>query len=175
MSIEITMPVSGQTVRINRLRYEMLVQVQHRCAEELAPKKPQPPKQKVVIASGEEQEIENPTHPDYLAQLERFNAAVTLLSSERLARLIAHAGIADPLPDNIPALMEIYKQTGVPISDDPKIFWVLMVIAPGADDFNFLIFEIFGRSMAREGQIALWREMFRGHVPGKVDLEYSDS
>lgn len=175
MSIEITMPVSGHSVRINRLRYETLIQVQNKCAEELAPRKPQPPKQLVVVANGKEEEIENPTHPDYLAKLELFNLAVSTLASERLAKLIAYAGIADSPPSDIETMMELYKQTGVPVSDDPRIFWVLMVIAPSSDDFNFLLFEIFGRSMAREGQIALWREMFRGNIPGKVDLEYSDT
>lgn len=171
MSVQITMPVSNHTIRINRLRYEMMLQTRHVAEQELADKKPIPPKQKITIASGEEQEVENATHPDYIKNLEMWNTGVATLASVKLAELMAMVGIADDPPDDIHQTMEQYKRAGLPVNENPKIFWMLMIVAPADDDFKFLMFELFGRSMPQERQVAFWREMFRHHIPGKVNLE----
>jgi len=171
MSVQITLPVSNHTIRINRLRYEMMLQTRQIAEEELANKKPVPPKQKIVVASGDEQEVENATHPDFIKQMEIWNIGVSTLASIKLAELMATLGIADNAPDNIHELMEQYKRAGLPVNDNPKVFWMMMVLAPADDDFKFLMFELFGRSMPQERQVAFWREMFRSNIPGKVNLE----
>lgn len=168
----ITLPVSGHKVRINRLRNELLLQARSSAEQQLAEKKPKPPTQTVPIANGGTEEVENPNHPDYLAKLESWNLAVSAIATTKIAELMAYAGIAEEPPDSIDETMALYKKLGLAMSDDKRVFWMMNVLASGDDDFKFLLFEIFGRTLAREEQIAFWRNMFPGHTPGPIDMEH---
>lgn len=170
--IEVTLPISGHKVRVNRLRNELLLQARSSAEQELSPKKPKPPKQSVAIANGGVEEVENETHPDYLAQLEKWNIAVSAIASTKIAELMAYAGIAEEPPASIDVTMATYKKLGLAMSDDKRIFWMMHVLAPSDDDFKFLMFEIFGRTLAREEQIAFWRNMFPSNAPGPIDMEH---
>jgi hypothetical protein len=168
--IEITLPVSGHKVRINRLRNELIMQARASAEEKLRDKKPKPPMQSIPIANGGFEEVENLAHPEYVAQLEKWNLAVGSFASVKVAELMAHAGLAEDPPESINDTMQTYKRIGISVSDDKRIFWMMQVLAPTDDDFKFLMFEIFGRSLAREEQVAFWRNMFPSHTPGPIDM-----
>lgn len=169
--IQITLPVSQHTITINRLRSEMMGQAKLAAEEELKDKKPQPPLQKVLMADGKEEEMPNEGHPDYIEQLNTWSSAVQVLTSTKLIKIISKLGIADNPPDDVREVYEQYKELGIDVPEDLKLFWITSIVAPSNDDLSMLLFEIFGRTMAREVQIEFYRAMFRGHVPGKVDLE----
>lgn len=169
--IQITLPVSQHTITINRLRSDMMVQANVAAEEELMDKKPQPPLQKVVMADGKEEEMPNEGHPDYVKQLSSWKSAVNTLASTKVLKIMVKLGIVDNPPDDIVDIYEQYKELGISAAEDLKMFWVTSIVAPAADDVAMLMFEIFGRTMAREVQVEFYRSMFRGHVPGKVDLE----
>lgn len=169
--IQITLPVSQHTITINRLRSDMMVRTQQSAEEDLKDKKPQPPMQKVLMADGKEEDMPNEGHPDYVAQLNSWNSAVKTLAANKLMTIITKLGIVDNPPDDVHEVYAQYKELGIDVSDDLKMFWVTSILAPSPDDISMLMFEIFGRTMAREVQVEFYRAMFQGHVPGQVNLE----
>lgn len=148
-----------------------MAQCRHTAEEELKDKKPSPPLQKVLMADGNEEEMPNEGHPDYTQALEVWQRDVSRLTAHKLSQTITRLGIVDDAPNDIEEIRAQYKEIGFDVDGDAKLFWVTSILAPADEDLAFLMFEIFGRSMAREAQVEFYRRMFRGHVPGKVNLE----
>ena len=62
-------------------------------------------------------------------------------------------------------LRTVYDTIGMKYDETGDDFVISYVIATTAVDIQFLLFEIFGRSLPEESQVVLRRELFRGNVP----------
>ena len=61
-------------------------------------------------------------------------------------------------------LRELYTNLDIEIPADDRTFWVQFVIAPSAEDFAHLTYEIFGKSLPTEVQVAFHRQLFPSQV-----------
>lgn len=167
----IRLPISGYTVRIQRQRAEVMTRLRFAAEQEMADKKPKPPTQSVVVADGSTTELENTADEGYVAALEQWQSDVQSLAASKITKFMATIGVTDSPPDDIGETMAQYKALGLEVEEDPKEFWVLNIVAPSNDDLAKLMFEIFGRSMPQESQVAFYRQLFQGRVPGIVDMD----
>lgn len=171
----IKLPISGYTVRIQRQRAEVMTRLRFVAEQELMDKKPKPPVQSVIVADGSTKDIENTADEGYIAALEQWQSDVQTLFAIKIMKFMATIGIVDSPPDDIGETMAQYKAFGLEVEENPKEFWVLNIVASSNDDMAKLMFEIFGRSMPQEGQVAFYRQLFQGRVPGIVDMDAPSS
>ena len=166
----VTLPGSGMTVRVRRQPGDMLRLIEASVRREFDKEKPVPPVQRMETGPGEFKDIEDENNPVYVAELEIFEQKVQTRFAEKMLEVIVRAGIMDnPEEDEMTELRELYTNLDIEIPADDRTFWVQFVIAPSAEDFAHLTYEIFGKSLPTEVQVAFHRQLF----PSKVETPSS--
>jgi hypothetical protein len=161
----VTLPGSGMTVRIRRQPGDMLRLIEASARRECEPRRPQPPTQRLEVGPGEYKEIEDVNNEEYVASVEAFETEVQELFSKKMLDVIVKVGLVDN-PDiaELSTLRSLYSDMNIEIPEDDRTFWVQFMVAPSAEDFAHLTFEIFGRSLPTEAQVAFHRTLFQRNV-----------
>jgi hypothetical protein len=162
--MKITLPNSLYEIDVRRQPAQLLDILRNRIAEELKEHKPAMPMQRVEISPGEFREVEAPNE-EYQAKLSEFDELVGAKYLNRLWEVIAEIGvITKPDLDEITELRKSYERLNVDVPSNDKLFWLQYIVAPGIDDFNTLLYEVFGKSLPNDKQVAFHRQLFRGQV-----------
>ena len=166
----VTLPGSGMTVSVRRQPGDMLRLIEASVRREFDKQKPIPPVQRIETGPGEFKDIEDENNPAYVAEVEVFEQKVQTRFAEKMLEVIVRAGIVDnPEEDEMTELRQLYTNLDIEIPADDRTFWVQFVIAPSAEDFAHLTYEIFGKSLPTEVQVAFHRQLF----PSKVETPSS--
>jgi len=161
----VTLPGSGLTVKIRRQPGDMLKLIEASARRELDSKKPIPPTQKLEVGPNEFKEIEDINNAQYIQELEKYEAEVAELFSRKMLDIIVKIGILDhPDKDDIANLRQLYQTLNIETPEDDRTFWVQFVLAPCIEDFSYLTFEIFGKSLPSEAQVAFHRTLFQRNM-----------
>ena len=161
----VTLPGSGLTVKIRRQPGDMLKLIEASVRREMDPLKPVIPTQKMEVGPGEFKEIEDVNNSEYVAALESYEASVQENFAKKMLDVVVKVGIIDsPNKEELDVLRESYVGLGIEIPEDDKSFWVQFVIAPSAEDFSHLMYEVFGKSLPTEAQVAFHRSLFPSNV-----------
>jgi hypothetical protein len=164
----VTLPGSGLTVRIRRQPGDMLKLIEASVRRDIEGKKPEPPTQRLEVGPGEFKEIEDLNNPEYIATLELHEAEFQEKFTEKMLDVIVKVGIVDgPVKEELDVLRETYNSLNIEIPENDRTFWVQFVLAPSAEDFSTLTFEIFGRSLPTEAQVAFHRTLFQRDMETK--------
>lgn len=165
----VTLPGSGMTVRIRRQPGDMLRLIEASSRREFESERPQPPTQKLEVGPGEYKEIEDVNNEEYIAQVAVFENKVQEAFSRKMLDVIVKVGLVDT-PDiaELSTLRQLYSDMNIEIPEDDRTFWVQFVVAPSAEDFAHLTFEIFGRSLPTEAQVAFHRTLFQRNVETSI-------
>lgn len=161
----VTLPGSGLTVRIRRQPGDMLRLIEASARREFESERPEPPTQRLEVGPGEFKEIEDANNEEYLEKLNAFETKIQEAFSKKMLDVIVKLGIVEN-PDiaEISTLRQLYSDLNIEIPEDDRTFWVQFVVAPSAEDFAHLTFEIFGRSLPTEAQVAFHRTLFQRNV-----------
>jgi hypothetical protein len=161
----VTLPGSGMTVKIRRQPGDMLRLIEASARRECESERPQPPTQKLEVGPGEFKEIEDVNNEEYVANLEAFELKVQEIFSKKMLDVIVKVGIVET-PDiaEVSTLRTLYSDLNIEIPEDDRTFWVQFVVAPSAEDFAHLTYEVFGRSLPTEAQVAFHRTLFQRNV-----------
>lgn len=161
----VTLPGSGITVKIRRQPGDMLKLIESSCRRELDAEKPIPPTQKMEVGPNEFKEIEDINNAEYVAQLEEFESKIQEAFSKKMLDVIIKVGIIDtPNKEDIASLRQMYEALNIEMPEDDRAFWVTFVLAPSVEDFSHLTYEIFGKSLPTEAQVAFHRTLFQRNV-----------
>lgn len=161
----VTLPGSGLTVKIRRQPGDMLKLIEASVRREMDPLKPVIPTQKLEVGPGEFKDIEDANNPEYVAELAKHEALVQEKFAQKMLDVVVKVGIVDgPNKDELAVLRESYVALGIETPEDDRSFWVQFVIAPSAEDFSHLMFEIFGKSLPTEAQVAFHRSLFQRNM-----------
>jgi len=161
----VTLPGSGMTVRIRRQPGDMLRLIEASARREYEHERPQPPTQKLEVGPGEYKEIEDTNNEEFVASLEEFETKVQTLFSTKMLDVIVKVGIVDSYDVNeLAELRKMYADMDIETPTDDRSFWVQFVVAPSAEDFATLTYEIFGKSLPTEAQVAFHRTLFQRNV-----------
>ena len=166
----VTLPGSGMTVQIRRQPGDMLRLIEASCRREFDKEKPIPPVQRIETGPGEFKDVEDENNPAYIEQVNEHEQKVQSRFAEKMLEIIVRAGIIDnPNDEEIKHLRELYTSLDIDLPEDDRQLWVQFVVAPSADDFSHLTYEVFGKSLPTEVQVAFHRQLF----PGKVETPSS--
>lgn len=157
----IRVPTSGIEIDIRRQPAQLLDIIRGRVEDEMKPQRPDMPKQRVEISPGEYRDVDAP-NDEYEQQMTEFNTLVGQKFYARIWEVMADIGITSkPDIDELDTLRATYAKYGAIVPDNDKLFWLQYVVAPGIDDFNHLLYEIFGKSLPSDRQVAFYRQLFR--------------
>lgn len=146
----------AQIMEILRIKAEELVTIP----------KPEVPKISVETAPNEFKLVDNPDDATYIEQMEQFQLVVVREYTELLWKSIAEIGVIDVVTEaDVASLRAGYSRLGIEVPEDPKLFWLKYVAAPSTDDFSLLLYEVFGKSLPKEKQVAMYKRMFQSDVP----------
>ena len=166
----VTLPGSGFTVRVRRQPGDMLRLIEASCRREFDAEKPVPPTQRIEVGPGEFKDIEDENNVVYQEQVDAFELRVQSRFAEKMLDVIVKAGIMDePEENEVAQLRELYTDLGIELPKDDRTLWVQFVVAPSAEDFAHLTYEVFGKSLPTEVQVAFHRQLF----PSKVETPSS--
>lgn len=161
----VTLPGSGLTVRIRRQPGDMLRLIEASSRREFESERPEPPTQKLEVGPGEFKEIEDVNNEEYVERLNAFETKIQEAFSKKMLDVIVKVGIVDnPDAVELSSLRQMYSDLNIEVPEDDRTFWVQFVLAPSAEDFAHLTFEIFGRSLPTEAQVAFHRTLFQRNV-----------
>lgn len=161
----VTLPGSGINVRVRRQPGDMLRLIEASVRREFDKEKPIPPVQRMETGPGEFKDIEDENNPAYVSAMELFEQKVQARFAEKMLEVIVKAGIVDsPDEEEIKTLRDLYTTLDIEIPADDRTLWVQFVLAPSADDFAHLTYEIFGKSLPTEVQVAFHRQLFPSQV-----------
>lgn len=161
----VNLPGSGTSVRVRRQPGDMLRLIEASVRREFDKEKPVPPVQRIEVGPGEFKDIEDENNADYVARLAEFESKVQSKFAEKMLEVIVKVGIIDePDTSEITHLRELYKGMDIEAPEDDRTFWVQFVLAPSAEDFAILTFEVFGKSLPTEVQVAFHRSLFPSEV-----------
>ena len=167
---EVTLPGSGFTVKIRRQPGDMLRLIEASCRREFDSQKPVPPTQRIEVGPGEFKDIEDENNVAYQEEVEAFEVKVQSRFAEKMLDVIVKAGIIDePDEKEILHLRTLYTELGIELPDNDRTMWVQFIVAPSAEDFAHLTYEVFGKSLPTEVQVAFHRQLF----PSKVETPSS--
>jgi hypothetical protein len=161
----VTLPGSGLTVKIRRQPGDMLKLVEASARRGMESIKPEIPTQKLEVGPNEFKDIEDINNPEYLEALAVYEAKVQEQFAKKMLDVVVKVGIIDtPNKNELESLRETYTMLEIETPPDDREFWVQFVVAPSAEDFSLLIFEIFGKSLPTEAQVAFHRTLFQRNV-----------
>jgi hypothetical protein len=127
--------------------------------------KPEIPTQKLEVGPNEFKDIEDINNPEYLEALAVYEAKVQEQFAKKMLDVVVKVGIIDtPNKNELESLRETYTMLEIETPPDDREFWVQFVVAPSAEDFSLLIFEIFGKSLPTEAQVAFHRTLFQRNM-----------
>ena len=165
----VTLPGSGLIVKIRRQPGDMLKLIETSVRREMEPSKPAIPTQKLEVGPNEFKEIEDVNNPEYVEALAKHEAEVQEKFAKKMLDVVIKVGIIDgPDKKELQTLRESYTALGIEVPEDDREMWVTFVVAPSAEDFSHLIFEIFGKSLPTEAQVAFHRSLFPSNVETKA-------
>jgi len=161
---------TGITIKVHGIPQMLLDKIQS------SVDRPEPPKYKIVTASGEEiwephtldtleTDEDKKIYNDYLKQL----AAVDAIVNERMFRVIAMKGVEVEMPDDN-AWVEMQKFLGVRIPDDPlelKYLYVQTEVIGNTDDIMEITELVMQETGVSEEALAEARKSFPGGVQKK--------
>jgi len=157
----IRVPTSGIEIDIRRQPAQLLDIIRGRVEDEMKSQRPDMPKQRVEISPGEYRDVDAPDD-DYEQRMVEFNTLVGHKFYERIWEVMADIGITtNPDTSELDALRATYAKYVAIVPNNDKLFWLQYVVAPGVDDFNTLLYEIFGKSLPSDRQVAFYRQLFR--------------
>jgi hypothetical protein len=161
----VTLPGSGLTVKIRRQPGDMLKLVEASARRGMESIKPEIPTQKLEVGPNEFKDIEDINNPEYLEALAVYEAKVQEQFAKKMLDVVVKVGIIDtPNKNELESLRETYTMLEIETPPDDREFWVQFVVAPSAEDFSLLIFEIFGKSLPTEAQVAFHRTLFQRNM-----------
>ena len=153
--IPFVFPDSGIEVRIRKVSPLLALEVQRSI------KKPQPPLEKVILASGEESMEPNPSHPDHQEALRAYNLEV----EDKTKRLLLNRGIDIVMTDEMKAevkelrdYMEEEFDSALSVTD--KEVYVSYIAIASAKDFESLIQAVLGASQPTEEAVEAAKDSF---------------
>lgn len=167
---QIILPDSGIKLTVCRQAPGVTKNIYRTAQDKHASTKPQPPTQRMEVDEGRFEELPNTLDPDYQKKLQEWNHLVEMEQSVMLVRLALAVGIVRDenfrvCEQKAEELRKVYDTIGMKYDETGDDFVISYVIATTAVDIQFLLFEIFGRSLPEESQVVLRRELFRGNVP----------
>jgi hypothetical protein len=161
----VTLPGSGLTVKIRRQPGDMLKLVEASARRGMESIRPEIPTQRLEVGPNEFKDIEDINNPQYLEALAVYETKVQEQFAKKMLDVVVKVGIIDtPNKNELESLRETYTMLEIDTPPDDREFWVQFVVAPSAEDFSLLIFEIFGKSLPTEAQVAFHRTLFQRNV-----------
>lgn len=161
----VTLPGSGITVKVRRQPGDMLKLIEASCRRDMESEKPIVPVQRLEVAPKEFKDIEDVNNAEYVEQLAAYEQKVQDAFAKKMLDVVIRIGIIDsPDKKELIGLREMYATLGIDIPDDDREFWIQFIVAPSAEDFSTLVFEIFGKSLPSEVQVAFHRSLFSSNV-----------
>jgi hypothetical protein len=161
----VTLPGSGLTVKVRRQPGDMLKLVEASARRGMESIKPEIPTQRLEVGPNEFKDIEDINNPEYLEALAVYEAKVQEQFAKKMLDVVVKVGIIDtPNKNELESLRETYTMLEIETPPDDREFWVQFIVAPSAEDFSLLIFEIFGKSLPTEAQVAFHRTLFQRNV-----------
>lgn len=152
-------PDSGVTVNIRKVSPLLALEVQR------SVEKPQPPMEKVVMASGEESEEPNRSHPDYQDALAKYNVEI----EEKTKKLLINRGVdivlTEEMKKEVKELRKFMKEefeTELGLND--KEVYVSYIAIESAKDFESLIQAVLGAGQPTKQEVEASKESFQGEV-----------
>lgn len=165
--ITITLPESGAVLSVRRQPIDVLRRIQ-RISEERHPK-PIPPKVRVETGPNEFHEIDNANDKAYTESLSEWETRTTFSLGELLIQTLVKVAVIHDAQfmkyvEEAKEIQSFYNEIGLEVPADIFVFTMTYHIAKSSDDLNMLIFEVFGKSLPKEEQVALHRHLFQGNV-----------
>lgn len=152
-------PDSGVEVKIRKVSPLLALEVQRSI------KKPEPPMETVILASGEESQEPNRSHPDYEKALRDYNIEV----EEKTKKLLINRGVVITMTEemkqdvkDLRAYMEDEMDTQLPVND--KEAYISYIAIASAKDFETLIHAVLGASQPTQEAVEEAKESFQGEV-----------
>lgn len=169
---EITLPISGITLQVRRQPIQVIQQINQRAEKIVSERtpKPIPPVQQVVTGPNETKAIPNQSDPEYIAELGAWQGLVMAETMNQMMAVltrigIVHTDVLNDYIDDAKTIQESYQELGYDVPENLMQFALQYIIAPSQDDSSTLLFEVFGRTLPTESQVAFKRAMFQGNVP----------
>lgn len=161
--IEFTLPQSGHTVRVRKLSPDVTVQIRSAVMAELQDEKPRVPTQRLEVAPGDFQDVENPEHPDYQKALKAWQDSVLFETGRRFMRLIGDYAVQDET--DLEAVQEYRDQMaalGVEETSTDREVFLWKILAPTREDQRALSNFLVGASIPSAQEVQTARDSFRG-------------
>lgn len=164
---QITLPVSGAVLSVRRQPLDIIMNAQMRAME--MHERPQPPLVKEEVGPDKFIERENVNDAAYIAALKAYEAKWQQSFAQMLLKILVRTCIvSDEVMrahlDEARELQATYQEIGIPVSDNLLEFALEYIIAISKDDMEYLMMEVFGKTLPKEGQVALRAQMFRSEV-----------
>jgi hypothetical protein len=173
---EITLPVSGVTLHVRRQPIQVIQQISQRAESIVSERtpKPKPPVQEVVTGPSETKSIPNQNDPEYVAELNVWQSLVAVETMNQMMAVLTRVGIVhnnalNDYLDDAKDVQESYKDLGYDVPNDLMQFALQYIIAPATEDSSTLLYEVFGRTLPTESQVAFKRAMFQGNVSESIN------
>jgi hypothetical protein len=167
--MKIILPGTETEIDIRRQPAQLMEIMRGKVHERLEHIKPIPPKQRVEVAPGRFEEIEDAQDESYLRQLRIYDEKTGLEFIEEVWKNIAAIGVTDEVtPDMVAAHREYYATMGVELPANDREVWLRYIVAATVDDFSTLMYEVYGKSLPSEKQVAFHRQLFPGKVQEQV-------
>lgn len=164
---QIKLPVSGAVLSVRRQPLDIIMNMQMRAME--MHERPKPPTVREEVGPDKFIERENVQDADYIAALQTYEAQWKRAFAEMLLKVLVRTCIVSDdamrgYLDEARELQATYNELGIPVSENLLEFALEYIIAVSQDDMEYLMMEVFGKTLPSEGQVALRAHMFRGKV-----------
>lgn len=168
--MKITLSGSMIEVTIRRQPAQIMEILRDKAYQIVQHEEPTPPKTRIEIAPNEYREIDNIDDEQYQQAFQLFQRKVTTEFTKMLWQSIADIGVVDTITEEDVASVRVgYQKLGIDIPEDPKLFWLQFIVAPTIEDFQVLMYEIYGKSLPKERQVAMYKRLFQGEVSEQGD------
>ena len=168
--MKITVPGSGIEINIRRQPVQVMDFLKAKIAEELESEKPVPPTQQVETAPGVFREVEALHDEKYVEAMQDYERKTAGKFIERIWHNMATLAVTDEVtPEMVAPYRAYYGQFGEKLPESDREVWLRYEVAPSMDDFATLMYEIYGKSLPTDKQVAFHRLLFQGRVQEKAD------
>lgn len=150
-------PDSKVEVKIRKVSPLLALEVQRSI------EKPEPPLETVTLASGEESQEPNRSHPDYAIALQKYNIEV----EEKTKKLLINRGVnivmTDEMKAEVKELREYMKdELGTELGVSDKEAYISYIAIESAKDFESLIQAVLGASQPTTEAVEASKDSFQG-------------
>lgn len=166
-AFSITLPVSGTTLKVRRQPMDVMQALQMRAMQKHT--EPQPPMVKEEVAPDTYVERVDTSDVAYIEALRQYELKWKSSFGELLVTVLARTCIVkDETLERIISdaldMQETYRAIGIDVPDDPTEFALRYIIAVSEEDMNYLLMEVFGKTLPTAQQVAMRAAMFQGQV-----------